>query len=174
MESKTMDEAEMNDEEMNNAAIKELKEILSEDQEISNNYQEVRRYYADPHDALNKIKDAIREAGGIQSICSHENYDVYPPSIRYEEVFPTTKYGDHDAVKQLIKDIKARMQNFKYIDKFFNSIFKKLWEKDPVLKEVTWSGVDICRIFSIRYTRIVENHIRQYGYTECLHFNERI
>ena len=129
-ESKTISSSE---ESLHKEALKELDEILSENLEIYYDYESVKRYYAPKFKTLEDIDEEIRKAGGIESVCTYFNPDVHPPSCIYEDRYPTTKYGDHREVKQLIRDIKRDLPSSKNLDKFFNNICKKLWEKDPVL-----------------------------------------
>ena len=129
-ESKTISSSE---ESLHKEALKELDEILSENLVIYYDYESIKRYYAARIKALEEIDEEVRKAGGIESVCTYFNPDVHPPSAIYEDRYPTTKYGDHKEVKQLIREIKSEMPNLKNLDKFFNNVYKKLWEKDPVL-----------------------------------------
>lgn len=114
-------------------AIRELDEILSENLEMYYDYENIKRYYAAGIRTLEIINEEIREAGGIQSVCTYFNPDVHPPSAIYQDRYPTTKYGDHREVKQLIKDIKSDMPDLENVDYFFNDVCEKLWEKEPIL-----------------------------------------
>ena len=129
-ESKTIYSSE---ESLYKETLKELDEILSENLEIYYDYESVKRYYAPKFKTLEDIDEEIRKAGGIESVCTYFNPDVHPPSCIYEDRYPTTKYGDHKQVKQLIRDIKRDLPSSKNLDKFFNNICKILWKKDPVL-----------------------------------------
>ena len=113
--------------------LRDLDEILSENLEIYYDYESIKRYVAPKIKTLEDIDEEIRKAGGIKSVCTYFNPDVHPPSCIYEDRYPTTKFGDHREVKQLIRDIKRDIPSSKVIDKFFYNICKRLWEKEPIL-----------------------------------------
>ena len=114
-------------------ALRELDEILSENLQIYYDYERMKRYTAPKIKTLEDIDEEIRKAGGIEKVCTYFNPDVHPPSCEYTDFYPTTKFGDNYQVKRLIRDIKREIPNSRVMDKFFNNICRILWEKDPVL-----------------------------------------
>ena len=115
----------------------ELEEILSQtrNRRGKKDYENIIRYYAARLRTLEKIDKELELAGGIQRMCTYSNYDVYPPSNVYQDIYPTTKYGDHSEVITLIRDIKNNMpaQIKKKIDDFLNKICNEFWLRDPIL-----------------------------------------